>query len=83
MDVAAIDLPAPAIADFDLAIAGRSAIADHEMISESVLHPAKMPVVIIERSGITLTRSAVVHDDILPATTRDRGAIDLISNRRR
>ena len=77
MDVATIDLPAPAIADFDLAIAGGSAIADHEMISESILHSAKMPVVIVECSGVALTCSAIVHNDVLPAAPRDRRAIYL------
>jgi hypothetical protein len=77
VNVAAIDLPAPAVPHFDLAVAGGSSIADHEMISESVLHSAEMPMVIIERRRVSLTRSTVVHDDILPATPRDRRAIDL------
>jgi len=34
-------------------------------------------VVIIERGRVSLTRSAVVHDDVLPSTPRDRGPIDL------
>ena len=77
VDVAAVDLSPPTVPYFDLAVAGRSSVANHEMISESVLHPAKMPVVIIERSRISLTRSAVVHDNVLPATPRDWRAIDL------
>ncbi len=83
VDVAAINLPAPAIANFDLAVAGRSAVADHEMVSEPVLHSAKMPVVVIERGSVALTCSAVVHDDILPAAARDRRAINLITDRSR
>src|SRR5262249_24111179 len=75
--MAAVDLPPPAIADFDLAVAGRSAIADHKVIRESVLHPPKMPMVIIERGGISLTRATVVHNNVLPAPARDRSAIDL------
>ena len=75
--VAAVDLASPAIAYFDLTVAGGSSVADHEMISEPVLHPPKMPVVIIERGRIPLTRSAVVHNNILPATPRDWRAIDL------
>lgn len=77
MDVAAVDLPPPTIAHFDLAVPGRSSVADHKMISESVLHSLKMPVVIIERGRVSLTRPAVVNDDVLPAAARDRGAIDL------
>src|ERR687887_2857591 len=46
--MAAVDLAPPAIADFDLAVTGRSAVADHEMIGEAVLHPANMLMVIIK-----------------------------------
>jgi len=81
VNVAAIDLSAPTISDFDLAVAGGSSIADDEMISKSVLHSANMPVVIIERGRISLTCSAVVHDNKLPAAPRDRRAIDLIADR--
>ena len=77
VDVAAVDLTPPTIAHFDLAVAGRSSVANHEMISKSVLHPTNMPVVIIERGRVSLTSSAVVHDDVLPATPRDWRAIDL------
>ncbi len=51
------------------------------MVGEPVLHPAKMPMVIVERGSVALTGPAVVHDDVLPATTRNRSAIDLIANR--
>jgi len=77
VDVAAVNLSSPAVPHFDLAVAGRCSVADHEMISESVLHPPEMPMVIIERGGIALTGSTVVHDDVLPAAARDRRAIDL------
>jgi len=80
MDMAAIDLPTPAIADFDLTIAGRSPIADHEMVSEPVLHPAKMPMIVIKRGSVALACSAIVHNDVLPATACDRRAINLITN---
>lgn len=83
MNMAAINLEPPPISDFDLAVAGRRAIADHEMVSEPVLHPTKMPMVIVERRRIALPRSAIVHNDVLPAATRDRRAIDLIANRGR
>lgn len=78
--MATVDLPAPAIPNFNLAVAGRSAVADHEVVSEPVLHSAKMPVVVIERGSVALTCSAVVHDDILPAAARDRRAINLITD---
>ena len=79
--MAAIDLPAPTVPDFDLSIAGRSAVADHEMVCEPVLHPAKMAVVIIECGRVALASSAVVNNDKLPATTRHRRTIDLIFHR--
>ena len=72
VNVAAVDLPPPTIAYFDLAIAGRGSVADHKVISEPVLHSAKMPMVIIESGCISLTRPAVMDDDKLPATTRHR-----------
>jgi len=80
VNVSSIDLPAPAVTQFDLAVAGGSSVADHKMISESILHSAKMSMVIIERGRVSLTRAAVVHHNVLPATTRDRRAINLIAN---
>ena len=77
MDVAAVDLAPPTIAHFDLTVTGGSAVADYKMVCKSVLHPANVPVIIIERSGIPLTRAAVVHDDELPTAARDRRSIDL------
>lgn len=80
MHVTAVDLATPTIADFDLAVSGRRAITDHEMISETVLHPPKMAVVIIESRGISLPSAAVVYHDVLPAAASHRRAIDLIPN---
>src|SRR5205823_2437884 len=77
MNVATVDLPAPAIAHFHLAVAGRCAVADDEVVGESVLHSSEMAMVIIERGGVALPRPAVVDDDVLPASARDRSAIDL------
>ena len=69
VDVAAVDLPAPAVADFNLAVAGGSAVADYEMISEPVFHSPDTPVVIIEHLGVSLPASAIVHDNEFPAIT--------------
>lgn len=77
VNVAAVDLTPPTIAHFDLAVPGGSSVAYHEMISEPVLHPAKMSMVVIEGGGVSLTGAAVVDDDELPAATRDRSPIDL------
>ena len=77
VNVAAVDLTSPPIPNFNLTVAGGSAVADHEMIREPVLHSPKMAMVIIERGGVSLTRSAVVDDDVLPAAARNWRAIDL------
>ena len=78
VDVATIDLAPPAIAYFDLTIPSRCSIADHEMVSQPILHPANMPVVIVERRRVSLPRPAIVHDDELPAAARDWSAVDLV-----
>ena len=83
VDMAAVDLPAPPVADLDLAVTGRRAVADHKMVSQSVLHSTKMAVVIIERGCVALSRSAVVDNDVLPATSGHRRTIDLSANRSR
>ena len=75
--VTAVDLSPPAIPYFDLAIAGGSSVADNKMVCKTVLHPSKMSMVIVERGGVSLTRSAVMHDDELPAPAHNRSSIDL------
>ena len=74
--VTAIDLPPPAVTHLDLTIAGRCSVADHEMISESILHSADVPMVVIENAGVPLSCAAVVHDNVLPTRSRNRGTID-------
>lgn len=64
----AIDLAAPAIAHFYLAVPTRCSVANHEMISEAVAHPAHISVIIVERARVSLSCSAIVHDDKLPTT---------------
>src|SRR5688572_31261759 len=66
VDVAAPGLSRPAIADLDLAVARRGAIADHEVISQSVPHPADASMIVIENARAPLARAAVVHDDKFP-----------------
>ena len=79
--VAAIDLASPAIADFDLAVTGRCAVADHKMICESVLHATHMLVIIIKHTRIALPRAAIVHDNELPPTPLHRRAPDRVDHR--
>ncbi len=60
----AVDLLGPARADLDLAIAGRRAVADHEMIRHAVLHLPHPAVVGVENARVALPGAAVVHDDV-------------------
>ena len=62
----AIDLAAPTIAHFYLAVPARCSVANHEMISKAVVHPADTTVIIIERARVSLPCSAIVHDNKLP-----------------
>lgn len=79
----AIDLPRPARTYFDFAVAGGSAIADHKMISESVLHLAYPAMIDVENPGIALPGAAVVNDDIFPTTLLDLCLVDSSAHRRR
>jgi hypothetical protein len=65
--VAAVDLAPPAIAHFDLTVARGRSVADHEMVGKTILHPADMPMIIIENARVALPRAAIVHHDELPA----------------
>ena len=82
VDVAACLLDFPAVTDLDLSIASGGSVADHEVIGEAVLHFADAAVVIFECLGVTLARTAVVNDDVFPASFGDRWAVDLVSEGR-
>lgn len=75
--MAAVDLPAPAVAHFDLTVPGRCPVANNKMVGEPVLHPSHAAMVIIECRGVALSCPAIVHDDVLPPPLRDGGAVDL------
>jgi len=78
--VAAIDLAAPAVAHFYLAVASRCSVADHEMISKAILHAPDMSMVIIENARVALSRAAIMHDNELPATPFHRRAPDSVDD---
>ena len=78
-----VNLAAPAIPYLNLAVAGRCSVANHEMIGEPILHPADMPVVIIEDPRVALPRAAIVNDNKLPTTPLHGGAADLLDDRTR
>ena len=81
MNVAAVDLTSPAIANFNFAITGGGAVADDEMVGEAVAHSADIVVIVVEDTGIALPGAAVVHDYKPPAVAQDRGAVDLAADR--
>ena len=76
VDVAAVDLFDPSGAEFDLAVAGRTAIADDEMVGHPVWHFPRVPMIVIEDFGVALTGAAVVDDNVFPAAFFDRSSID-------
>ena len=83
VDMAAVDLAAPAVSHFNLAVASRSSIANHEMIREPILHPPNMSMVIIEHPRVTLPRAAIMDDNKLPPTPLHGRAADLFDDRTR
>ena len=83
VNMAAAHLANPAVADLDLAIPRRGAVADDEMISEPVLHPANATVIIIEHLRASLPRAAVVNDDEFPARSLHWRAPDRVDIRGR
>ena len=74
--MAAVDLTPPAIAHFDLAVARGSSVADDEVVGETILHPADMPMIIIENARVALPRAAVVYHNELPSAPFHRCAPD-------
>ena len=78
--VAAVDLTPPTVAHFDLSVPGGSAVADHEMIGKTILHPADVPMIVIKNARVPLPRAAVVHHNELPAAPLNRRASDSIDD---
>jgi len=70
--VTTVNLPSPAIADFDLTITRGCSIANHEMIGEAIPHPPNLAMIIIKRARVSLACPAIVHDHKLPAPALNR-----------
>lgn len=79
--VAAVNLPGPAAADFNLAVARPMAIADDKMVGQAVLHMPYAKMVDVKDSGITLASAAVVDDHVFPAALTHGGAVDRCAGR--
>ncbi len=80
VDMPAVDLPAPAITYFNLAVAGRCPVADDEVIGEPVAHAANISMIVIENPRVALPGAAVVHDNELPATPLHWRAADFFDH---
>jgi hypothetical protein len=65
MNVAALDLPEPARANFNFSIAGINSVADHKVIRQAVLHPT-LPMRTTVDGGIALSNGAVMRHNPLP-----------------
>ena len=76
VNVAAVDLTPPTIAYFNLTVACGCSIADHEVVRKTILHPADVPMIIIENARVPLPRAAVMHHNELPAASFHRRASD-------
>jgi hypothetical protein len=80
MYVSAVELPGPPVPDLDLTVPGGGTVADDEVISQTVWHPANVPVIIIEDTSVPLPGPAVVYDDIFPSVASDTGIVDSLAN---
>jgi hypothetical protein len=83
VDMAAVDLAAPTVSHFDLAVASRCPVANHEVISEPVLHSPDMSMIIIEYPRVALARATVMNHNKLPTAPLDRRPADLFDDRSR
>lgn len=79
--MAAVDLAAPAVADFNLTVTGRCAVANHEVISEPILHSPDMSMIIIEYPRVALARTTVMDNNKLPTTPLHWSSADLFNDR--
>lgn len=80
MHMAAVNLASPTITDLDFAVAGGSAIANDEMVGETVFHSTHPTMVIVEHTRVTLSCAAVMDDDEFPPVAGYRRASNLFDN---
>jgi hypothetical protein len=81
MDVTAVDLTSPAVADLNLSVSGRGSIPDDKMIGQTVLHSPHMAMIVVEDRGVSLPSPTVVNNDVLPTGRRHRCPIDRTPDR--
>ena len=81
VDMAAVELLFPTRPDFDFAVPGGGAVADHKMIGKTVGHFSNIGVIEIKRPGVALFGAAVVNDDVAPAGSSDRRGVNGLTHR--
>lgn len=81
-NVSAVDLAGPTAAHLDFAKARGCAVADDEVVGETVFHFPRVAVVGVENLGVALPRGAVVNDDVFPPAPSDGGLVDGFTDRR-
>ena len=82
-NMTAIDLPGPAVTDFDLSIPRGISIADDEVVGEAILHFANASVVDIKNPRVSLAGATVMNDDVFPPSALHFGIIDGFAQGRR
>ena len=76
MDMAAGELNHPAVANLDLAVAGRGTVANDKMVGETIRHAPDVAVIVVKDPGVPLASPAIVHHDVFPAIPGHSGVIN-------
>jgi len=67
----AVELRRPAVADGDLAVLHRMAVADDEMVGQPVFHVSFNAMIVIHAFDAGVGRGAVMNDDVFPLRPLD------------
>ncbi len=78
VNMASIDLSAPARTNLDLPVAGRGAVSNDKVVGQAVWHFTNIGVVVLESFRIALSGSAVVDHDVTPAGLLYGGLVYLL-----
>lgn len=74
--MATIELCSPAVADFNRTVARPVPVSDHKVVGEPILHVAYSEMVDVEDPGVPLASSAIMDNDVLPASPAYCGPVD-------
>lgn len=75
-----VDLPGPAAANLDLAVAGGTSVTDHKMICQTIPHLSGIAMVKIKNLRVPLSRPAVVYNDVAPSAPLHGSIVDRLQN---